>query len=94
MILASGVAKVEVPPTFSYGGNSNGEADLLVSINHLSSLQLVSKDKRLSETLRKICRDDTIAFEGMLFSDEPGLVYVKLESVKIVSSKRKKKEVV
>ena len=91
MITVSGVAKVEVPPSFAFGGNGHSETDLLVKVDYKSSLQLMSKIKILDPVLREVKRDDTVSFEGLLASDEDGFLYVKLSKIHIMSKKRGKK---
>ena len=91
MITVAGVGEVEVPPSFSFGGNGKNETDLLIKIDYKSSLQLISKNRMLSPTLREVERGDTISFEGLMASDEDGFLYVKLSKIHIMNKKYKRK---
>ena len=91
MISVSGVATVEIPPSFVYGGANRNEVDLLVSINYKSSLQLISNSSILVDTLKELERGYTISFEGMLGSDEPGIIFVKLSAIRIISRRKPRK---
>ena len=85
MVIVSGVAPVISAPVFSSGGSQRDECDFLVEASRKNELQIVAgKSKELYEVIEKLKVGDTIFFEGLLASEEPGMYFVNLKKIRKV----------